>query len=254
METNTKRWLGFIASAFAALLTLSSVVPAAELVGNVVFSGEAVADAVISIEGVKLEGQPDATVYEIDHRDLNFVPHVLAVRTGSAVRFENSDGMPCRIYSTSSAGNFVLRRQDGKPMTITFDRAGVIQVRCADHGRMYAYVIVKENPYFALTDAKGQYEISNVPPGRYTLQVWYEGKVIKSKTIEVGTAKQTIDFKASRPQPNVRAGRVLDPISLTPAEDRVPGSIFSHVLEALTSSPHSNAGIPVQECAGSKIP
>ncbi|MBI4456290.1 MAG: carboxypeptidase-like regulatory domain-containing protein [Acidobacteria bacterium] len=180
------------------LVALSSAARAAEVTGNVIFSGDTVADVVISIEDLRVEGPPDAIVHSIDHRNLNFVPHVLAVRTGSTVRFENSDGMPCRVYSTSPAANFVLRLEAGKPTTITFDHAGVIEVRCAQHSRQYAYILVKENPFFALTDAKGEYRISNVPPGRYTLQAWYEGKVIERSTIDLGSKKQRVDFKVSR--------------------------------------------------------
>lgn len=181
-------------------MATSPAVAASEITGKVVLSGKAVADAVISIEGIRQESSSAGAVSVMDHHGLNFVPHVLVIRTGSAVRFENRDGMPCRIYSISPAGNFVLRPPDGQPMTITFDRAGVIEIRCADHSRLYAYVLVRENPFFALTDRKGQYKIAHVPPGRYTLQAWYEGQVIESKVIKVGTDKRTIDFKASLPQ------------------------------------------------------
>lgn len=218
-----------------AFLGMCLSAPAAEIVGKVVLSGEPVADVVISIEELKIEGPPDEPVYVIDHRGLNFVPHVLVVRAGTVVRFENTDGMPCRIYSISPAGIFVLRRQDGKPMTITFDRPGVIEIRCAEHGRLYAYVVVKENPYFALTDPRGRYEISNVPPGRYTLQAWYEGTVIKRKTLGVGAEKLTVDFQAPRPQPKAREGRALESISLDPLVDTLPASPFlnSHTSEGV---------------------
>ncbi len=191
---------------------------AADIAGKVVLSGKPAGEVVVSIEGLRVEGAAEPIVYVIDHRNLNFVPHVLVVRVGSTVQFKNSDGMPCRIYSISPAGVFVLGRQDGKPMTVTFDRTGVIEVRCADHGRIYAYVVIKENSFFALTDGKGLYEISNVPPGRYTLQVWYEGAVAKSRTITVGTKRLHVDFRASRPQTKAREGRegkVLDPTAFS---------------------------------------
>ncbi len=194
----------------AAFLAFSGPARAAEVTGKVVLSGAPTAEVVVSIEGLKLEGATDQIVYVIDHRNLNFVPHVLVVRAGSTVQFKNSDGMPCRIYSISPAGIFVLGPQDGKPMTITFDRPGVIEVRCADHGQIYAYVVIKENPLFALTDGKGRYEISNVPPGRYTLQVWYEGAVVKSKTITVGAKNLTVDFRASRPPTKAREKQASD--------------------------------------------
>lgn len=207
-----RRLLGCAVIVLGALLA-SSATSAAEVAGKVVLSGKPAGEVVVSIEGLKVEGAPEPVVYVIDHRNLDFVPHVLVVRAGSAVQFKNSDGMPCRIYSISPAGVFVLGLQDGKPMTVTFDRPGVIEVRCADHGRIYAYVVIKENSLFALSDHKGRYEISNVPPGRYALQIWSEGAVVESKTITVGAKNLTVDFRASRPQPKTREEKVLDPVA-----------------------------------------
>lgn len=218
---NAKQQLSCACLALAALLGLSAGAPAAEIVGKVVLSGEAAADVVISIEGLKLDGPLNGKVYGIDHRNLNFIPHVLVVRAGSTVQFKNSDGMPCHIYSISPAGLFVLRRQDNKPMTITFDRPGIIEIRCADHRQIYAYVITKENPYFAVTDPQGRFKITKVPPGRYTLQAWYEGKVIDRIAVEVRTAKLKINLQASRPLPKARDEQPAGDRPLPPIADFV---------------------------------
>lgn len=209
---NSKRQLRW-AAVSAGLLTLASAGLASEVTGKVLLSGQPVANVVISIENLKEEAPPDTAVYVVDHRNLDFVPHVLVIRSGARVRFENSDGMPCHIYSTSPAGNFALRSRDGKPMTITFDQPGIIVVRCAEHGRIYAYIIIRENPYFALTGPKGRYKLSNLSPGRYTLQAWYEGRVIETRTIEVGNKALKVDFTAARPEPAVDGQR----LGLTPA-------------------------------------
>lgn len=185
--------------ALAAWLGLPGTAVAADIVGRVMLSGEPAPDAVVSIEGLTLPRRPDETSHVIDHHDLAFDPHVLVVSAGTAVRFKNSDGMPCRIYSISPNGWFVLRRTDGPPMTVTFTRPGVIEVRCADHDRLLAYIIVKENPFFAVSDASGRYVISAAPPGRYIVQVWYEGAVIQRTPVEIGTGTVTIDVQAARP-------------------------------------------------------
>lgn len=195
-----------ITLALAALLAVSSTVPAEEIVGKVVLSGEPAAGVVISIEDVRLEGLSGRPVYVMDHHDLNFVPHVLVLRAGSVVQFKNSDGMPCRIYSIGPTDIFVMRQEKGKPMTVTFNRPGVIEIRCADHSRIYAYIVVKENPYFALSDDKGGYRISGVPPGRYNLQAWYEGLVVGTQTVEVGRKKLRVDWQASKPERKTQAG------------------------------------------------
>lgn len=215
------RILGWL---LVALSGFPLTAPTAEITGKVVLSGATLANVVVSIEGLKAGGPGDSQVFIVDHRDLDFVPHVLVVRAGSTVEFKNSDGMPCRVYSISPAGAFVLRRREGQPMTVTFDRPGVVEVRCADHGRIYAYIVVKENPYFALTDPQGRYDISSVPPGEYTLQAWYENQVVKSRTIKVRGERVTADFNAPRPQGR-QPGRTLD-------GNGVPDRILSTLMEA----------------------
>lgn len=209
----------------ALLIGFAPPARAADIVGRVALSGQAVADAVVSIENVTQPAVADGTTVVIDHRDLSFVPHVLAVRAGTTVRFENSDGMPCRIYSISPAGLFVLRSH-GKPATVTFDRPGVIEVRCADHDRLHAYVVIKGNGYFAVTGASGTFEISNVPPGRYTLQAWYEGKVLKQTTVDVSTGRLTVDFVAGPPAREAGAGQMPDRRSATRAPSDIVDSFW----------------------------
>jgi hypothetical protein len=60
---------------------------------------------------------------------------------------------------------------------------------------MNAYVGIVTNPYFAVTNAAGTFEIANVPPGMYTLQAWQEkyGFVTKTITVKAG-AVTNVDF------------------------------------------------------------
>lgn len=211
---------------FLAALLFSSAASAGEINGIVKLSGNSVEGIVVSIEGAQVEGRVQNTIYTLDHKNLDFIPHVLVVRAGTTVRFENSDGMPCRIYSISSAGIFVLRSIEGEPATVTFDRPGVVEVRCADHPRIHAFIVVRENSYFAETDPKGRYQISNVPPGKYTLQVWYEGIVLKKKAIRVGAKNLTVDFKTALPQPFELRKQSIVPASLLSIKEAEAGQEF----------------------------
>jgi hypothetical protein len=50
---------------------------------------------------------------------------------------------------------------------------------------MSCIILVLENPYFAVTDSRGRYTITNVPPGNYTLVAWQERLPQDSKTITI---------------------------------------------------------------------
>lgn len=43
---------------------------------------------------------------------------------------------------------------------------------------MSAYVVVVEHPYYAGTDAAGRFELTDIPPGTYTLKLWHEGVAV----------------------------------------------------------------------------
>ena len=48
---------------------------------------------------------------------------------------------------------------------------------------MSAFVLVFNHRYFAVTSSDGRYQISRVPPGRYTLVAWNEGAIRESRQI-----------------------------------------------------------------------
>jgi hypothetical protein len=58
-------------------------------------------------------------------------------------------------------------------------------VKCDAHKWMRAYVFAARNPYVALTDKNGRFEITDILPGKYTVLVWHEGFGEVKKTIEV---------------------------------------------------------------------
>ena len=112
----------------------------------------------------------------LDQRDERFVPHVLAVTTGTVVDFPNSDRIYHNVFSLSKTRPFDLGRYAaGRSKAIKFDRPGIVRVFCDIHSHMNAFILVFNHSFFALTDAEGRYRIDNVPPGSYNLVAWNEG-------------------------------------------------------------------------------
>jgi plastocyanin len=132
----------------------------------------------------------------MDQRNETFVPHVLAITTGTTVDFPNSDHFYHNVFSLSKARPFDLGRYPaGNSRSIRFDRAGIIRVFCDIHSHMNAFILVFSHPFFALTDDEGRYRIENVPPGTYNVVAWNEGLASDPKAVTVGDgAAAELDF------------------------------------------------------------
>jgi plastocyanin len=132
----------------------------------------------------------------MDQRNETFVPHVLAITTGTTVDFPNSDKFYHNVFSLSKVRPFDLGRYAaGSSRPVRFDRAGIVRVFCDIHSHMNAYILVFNHPFFAMTDSEGRYRIDNVPPGTYGVIAWNEGTSSETRPITVpdgGTAE--LDF------------------------------------------------------------
>ncbi len=53
---------------------------------------------------------------------------------------------------------------------------------------MSGWLVVSDHPYYDVTSEGGGFELANVPPGKYTVEIWHErlGKQTKSVSVEPG--------------------------------------------------------------------
>ncbi|HEY2431907.1 MAG TPA: carboxypeptidase regulatory-like domain-containing protein [Vicinamibacterales bacterium] len=111
----------------------------------------------------------------MDQRNERFVPHILAVTTGTSVDFPNDDKTYHNVFSLSKAREFNLGRYAvGHSESVLFDQPGIVRVFCEIHSHMSAFILVFAHRYFAVTGDDGRYQIDGVPAGTYTLMVWNE--------------------------------------------------------------------------------
>jgi len=140
--------------------------------------------------------QTDSGRAVMDQRNETFVPHVLAIMTGTTVDFPNSDKFYHNVFSLSRARSFDLGRYAaGNSRPVRFDRPGIVRVFCDIHSHMSAFILVFSHPFFAMTDAEGRYRIENVPPGTYGVIAWNEGTSSDARPITVSDGGVTeLDF------------------------------------------------------------
>jgi plastocyanin len=152
-------------------------------------------DFVVFIEGpVGTNSAPSTNVTQvattrIAQQGAMFSPHVLPVMVGTKVEWPNYDAIYHNVFSISDTKQFDLGLYKGDPKekAQTFDKPGRVDVFCSIHTDMHCIVLVLENPYFAATDERGHYSITNVPPGTYKLKAWQERLPADEREIIVPT-------------------------------------------------------------------
>lgn len=162
--------------------------------------------AFLELDGAKAlaDGPPTQTRKPaMVQRGEQFVPHVLAVLQGSTVGFPNEDEVFHNVFSLSGTRTFDLPKYPaGSSRSVTFPRAGVVNVFCHIHSDMSAVILVRDNPYFVSPDTTGNFSLEAIPPGDYILVVWHERIKPVTRSVKIVSGQTaTVSFNIPLPQP-----------------------------------------------------
>jgi Carboxypeptidase regulatory-like domain len=143
--------------------------------------------------GVTGSYPPPATPVVLDQQGCTYHPHIVGMQVGQDITIRNSDDTLHNIHPrpTVNAEFNIGQARQGMEATRKFDKEEImIPVGCDVHPWMRSYISVVSHPFFVVTGEDGTYEIKNVPPGEYEVEVFHE----KLKT---QTGKATV--KAGEP-------------------------------------------------------
>lgn len=150
----------------------------------------------------------DAVV--LDNAGCRFEPHALTVRAGQTFEIKNSDSIAHNtnagaLLSNPSFNNTVP--QDA-PLVKVFEKQESYpsEFACNIHPWMKSYVLIRDNPYMAVTDAEGNFEIENLPAGKHEFIFWH-GPNGNIKSLKVGGTKTS---RKGRAKLEIPAGDTLD--------------------------------------------
>jgi plastocyanin len=167
--------------------------PSEELLVN---SNGGIKNVVLSIEGIASGKQwafSEEFVY--DQKKCSFVPRILLIKPKGQGIVLNSDSVGHNFH-TISKGIYSINKKikAGAKMKVKKNkirRPGIIRAKCDIHSWMKGWWFVAKTPYAVLSNESGEFSITDIPPGTYTLKLWHEVLSVTEKTVVVKANEST---------------------------------------------------------------
>ncbi len=129
----------------------------------------------------------------IDQKGCMYEPYVSAVLAGQPFKLRNSDTFMHNVAATPkiNKGFNFAQATAGQVNEKIFDKPEIAaKFQCNVHPWMSAFLHVLENPFFAVTDEKGEFTLpEGLPPGKYTLEASHMKAGAVTVEIEVAAGK-----------------------------------------------------------------
>ncbi len=165
-------------------------------------------------------------VVELDNRQCRFEPRICLMRTSWQLVIKNSDGTPHNTKFNSSIGQqfseVIAANGRTAEKRLTREERRPTNYNCDFHKWMSGFLVLRNNPYMAKTEADGRFEIKYLPGGgTLELELWHErASALTGDVKEVnGATKLTVDKRG-------RLTVVLPNQGEASFELHVPGSVL----------------------------
>ena len=142
----------------------------------------------------------------------SFGPFTGVIREDEAVQFVNHDSIKHTLHTYALKGRKakIMRtlhtqslRAQGQTEKVfpakKLHRAIAVALTCDRHDFMENWLYMINNPYYAISDASGHFEIGQIPPGDYTLVAWHPVLGMKEQRVTVAPdGRLPVDFEFMR--------------------------------------------------------
>ncbi len=159
-------------------------------------------NVLVTIEGVTKgkTSSPQAKI-TVEQIGCEYSPHIQVAELGEdgiKLTILNKDGILHNIHSYLGKETLfnIAQPKFKKRLSKTLTEPGVVKLKCDVHNWMEAFIILLKNqPYYSVTDENGNFSIDGIPPGSYIIRAWHEalGNMEKQVTITEGDIS-ALDF------------------------------------------------------------
>jgi hypothetical protein len=179
-------------------------------------------NAVVFLANIKPERLPAAAV-AMDIANCTYKPRVSALLQGDTLVLRSNDAAihHARAYlreftpawdrlvtkdlfrrDSTEVFNFVFRAKNSTAWEV-LNTPGVLEIR-SETGEdwLKAYVFVMPHRFFAISNAKGEFALEGLPPGKYDLVLWHETLGLKRQLVEVSANQKNemlVNWEISTP-------------------------------------------------------
>ena len=133
----------------------------------------------------------------LDQKGCMFVPPVVLMAPGK-LEVINSDSVThnVHIFARFNRESNHMMAPGSSPVELTLMRPETVMVSCDIHTWMKGSIVIAKNPYYALTQSGGAFQLTDVPAGTYQLKVWQQKLGTRDQQVTVQAGKTTtVTFK-----------------------------------------------------------
>jgi hypothetical protein len=144
-----------------------------------------------------------------------FEPRICLVRTTQTLKVLNHDPVNHNTnFSHPDGGNNNLVANSHQLRQLSTEVRYPSAVKCNVHDWMKGYVLVRDNPYMAVSKEDGTFEINDLPAGELQFQVWHERSNAESNALVLSDWDQGRFTVTIDPKKPADLGEIKVPASL----------------------------------------
>ncbi|HTH65659.1 MAG TPA: carboxypeptidase regulatory-like domain-containing protein [Gemmatimonadales bacterium] len=147
-------------------------------------------------------GAPATETVRYDQKGCQYLPHVAVLEANQPLEIYNDDQTSHNIHplATTNAEWNKSQPPGAPPIHTSYAKPEFIPVKCNVHPWMHGYFAVLATARHAVSGSDGKFNLTGLPPGKYTLTAWHEKFGTQTQDVTITgseTATANFVFKAT---------------------------------------------------------